>query len=91
MVIVNLAQAKARLSELLDKVEGGEDVVITRHGRPSPTLPQSQSRNNRFGRWPSFAPKCRAGEGRAQPCWANSATRGFDALFRYQLPRAAHP
>ena len=34
MVTVNLAQAKARLSELLDKVEGGEDVVITRHGRP---------------------------------------------------------
>jgi prevent-host-death family protein len=34
MVTVNLAQAKAHLSELLDKVEGGEDVVITRHGRP---------------------------------------------------------
>jgi len=34
MVTVNLAQAKAHLSELLDKVETGEDVVITRHGRP---------------------------------------------------------
>ena len=34
MVTVNLAQAKAHLSELLDTVEGGEDVVITRHGRP---------------------------------------------------------
>lgn len=34
MVTVNLAQAKAHLSELLDKVEGGEDVVITRHGKP---------------------------------------------------------
>ena len=34
MVTVNLAQAKAHLSELLDKVEAGEDVVITRHGRP---------------------------------------------------------
>jgi prevent-host-death family protein len=33
MVTVNLAQAKAHLSELLDKVEAGEDVVITRHGR----------------------------------------------------------
>jgi len=33
MVTINLAQAKARLSEVLDKVEGGEDVVITRHGR----------------------------------------------------------
>ena len=34
MVTVNLAQAKAHLSELLDKVEAGEMVVITRHGRP---------------------------------------------------------
>jgi len=33
VITVNLAQAKAHLSELLDKVEAGEDVVITRHGR----------------------------------------------------------
>ena len=33
MVTVNLVQAKAHLSELLDKVEAGEDVIITRHGR----------------------------------------------------------
>lgn len=34
MVTVNLAQAKSSLSELLDKVEGGEEIVITRRGRP---------------------------------------------------------
>jgi prevent-host-death family protein len=34
MVTVSLAKAKAHLSELLDNVEGGEEVVITRHGRP---------------------------------------------------------
>ena len=33
MVTVNLAQAKAHLSELLNKVEAGEEVVITRRGR----------------------------------------------------------
>jgi prevent-host-death family protein len=33
MVTVSLAQAKAHLSELLDKVEVGEEVVITRRGR----------------------------------------------------------
>lgn len=38
VVTVNLAQAKARLSELLDKVEHGEAVVITRHGRPVANL-----------------------------------------------------
>ena len=33
MITVNLAQAKARLSELLDRVESGQDVVITRRGK----------------------------------------------------------
>jgi prevent-host-death family protein len=33
MVTVNLVQAKTHLSELLDKVEVGEEVIITRHGR----------------------------------------------------------
>ncbi len=34
MVQVSVAQAKAHLSELLEKVEAGDEVVITRHGRP---------------------------------------------------------
>ena len=34
MVTVSLVEAKAHLSELLDKVENGETVVITRHGKP---------------------------------------------------------
>ena len=34
MSAVNLAVAKAHLSELINKVESGEEVVITRHGLP---------------------------------------------------------
>ena len=34
MLTVNLAQAKAHLSELLDKVASGEEVIITRRGKP---------------------------------------------------------
>ena len=34
MTTVSVAEAKARLSALLDQVEAGEDLVITRHGRP---------------------------------------------------------
>jgi len=34
MATVSLAQAKARLSELLDQVEAGEEIIITRRGRP---------------------------------------------------------
>lgn len=33
MVTVSLAHTKAHLSELLDQVEAGEEVVVTRHGR----------------------------------------------------------
>jgi len=33
MITVSLAEAKAHLSELLDQVEAGEEVVVTRHGR----------------------------------------------------------
>jgi prevent-host-death family protein len=45
MLTVNLAEAKANLSALLDKVERGEEIVITRHGRPvaqlkSPEVPK---------------------------------------------------
>jgi prevent-host-death family protein len=38
VITVNLAQAKARLSELLDGVEKGDAVVITRRGRPVANL-----------------------------------------------------
>ncbi|MDE0175378.1 MAG: type II toxin-antitoxin system prevent-host-death family antitoxin [Defluviicoccus sp.] len=34
MLTVNLAQAKACLSELLDRVEAGQEVLITRRGKP---------------------------------------------------------
>ena len=34
MNTVSLAQAKTKLSEILKRVESGEDVVVTRYGRP---------------------------------------------------------
>ena len=34
MQTVQLHEAKARLSELVDRVQSGEEVVISRHGRP---------------------------------------------------------
>ncbi len=35
MLMVTVVEAKSRLSELLDKVAAGEEIVITRHGRPA--------------------------------------------------------
>jgi len=34
MVAVNLADAKAHLSELVDRVEAGDSIDITRRGKP---------------------------------------------------------
>ncbi len=34
MYTINLAEAKAKLSHILDQVEAGEEVVITRRGQP---------------------------------------------------------
>ena len=41
MLTVNLAQAKARLSELLDRVESGEEIIITRYGKPVAQIRQA--------------------------------------------------
>lgn len=37
---VGLAEAKAQLSELTDRVEHGEEIVITKRGRPVAVLSQ---------------------------------------------------
>lgn len=46
MLTVTLAQAKAGLSELLNKVDAGEEVIVTRRGKPvahiRPATPQRQ-------------------------------------------------
>ena len=34
MDTINLADAKAHLSELIDRVEAGDSIVITRRGKP---------------------------------------------------------
>lgn len=34
MISVGAFEAKTKLSELLDRVERGEEVMITRHGKP---------------------------------------------------------
>jgi prevent-host-death family protein len=34
MDVVNIYEAKTRFSQLVDKAAAGEDVIISRHGRP---------------------------------------------------------
>ena len=66
MVTVTVVHAKAHLSELLDQVEAGEEVVITRHGRPvahlSPAVQPKQPLKSRAAfraKMPPW-PKCSA-------------------------------
>jgi prevent-host-death family protein len=45
MNAISLADAKARLSELLDRAEAGEEICITRRGKPvARLLPARQAR-----------------------------------------------
>lgn len=37
-MVINLAEAKAKLSELIVRAEAGETVTITRRGKPAVTL-----------------------------------------------------
>jgi prevent-host-death family protein len=50
---VSTAEAKNRLPELIRAVEAGEQVIITRHGRPVAQLapPPNGSRKVRLGGW----------------------------------------
>ncbi|HTW24450.1 MAG TPA: type II toxin-antitoxin system prevent-host-death family antitoxin [Candidatus Baltobacteraceae bacterium] len=43
---VGAYQAKTRLSELLEKVEAGEEFIITRHGSPVAKLVPVKKENN---------------------------------------------
>ena len=44
MVIVNMHEAKTRLSELVRLVEGGERVVVARHGVPVAEIIRHEAR-----------------------------------------------
>jgi len=48
---VSIAEAKNRLTELIRAVESGENIIITRHGRPVAqlTAPPAEKRKVQFG------------------------------------------
>jgi len=48
---ISTAEAKNRLTELIRMVEGGEQVVITRHGRPVAQIapPPAEGRKAKLG------------------------------------------
>lgn len=45
-ISISVAEAKAHLSEILDRVESGEEVVITRRGKPVARLTREGRKPN---------------------------------------------
>lgn len=59
-VQVNIAKAKATLSELVARAEAGEEVVLMRNGKPvvtlTPTLAPASRGHRRIGAWAHLGP-----------------------------------
>lgn len=58
-VMFNVAQAKAKLSELIALAEAGEEVVIARDGKPAVILtpaPPPVKRRRQLGVWAKYGP-----------------------------------
>ncbi len=57
---MNIARAKARLSDLVSRAEAGEDVVICRDGKPAvmlkPCLPPPTKAPRELGFWAHLGP-----------------------------------
>lgn len=49
MKTVNIAKAKMRFSQLVDQVGSGEDVVVSRNGKPLVRITQLESGRVKFG------------------------------------------
>jgi len=71
---VNVAEAKATLSDLVERAVGGEDIVIARSGKPRvrlvPVLERTAPRV--FGQW--------KGKEVFQPGWEDDLTDDFHDL-----------
>jgi prevent-host-death family protein len=50
--VVNMHEAKTKLSELVAEVEAGEEVILARSGKPvAKLIPLRAVRRRRLGRW----------------------------------------
>jgi len=67
---VGIFEAKTRLSELLERVERGEDVVITRRGAPVARLEALNNRPRKVDLEQLFAEAATARKGLPKTSWA---------------------
>jgi prevent-host-death family protein len=75
MVIVGLRELRQQASDLVRRVEAGEEVMITVAGRPSVRMVPAASRS-----WRPYAAISELFEGPADPDWSNDRGRVDDEL-----------
>jgi prevent-host-death family protein len=56
MRLVNVYEARAQFSKLLDEAEAGEEIVIARNGTPVVRLVPVKAPKRRLGRWHGQVP-----------------------------------
>ena len=63
MLSVGIFEAKAQLSQLVERVANGEEVLVTRHGKPVARLvsPEASSDASALSDWTADLRACRHG------------------------------
>jgi prevent-host-death family protein len=76
---ISMKQAKAQLTELVKRAEAGEDVVLTRHGRPTVKLVPVERLYDPEARGRAIDAVLEAARGRATP--GPDAAHAADFLY----------
>jgi len=89
---VNVAEAKAKLSELLDRALAGEEIVIARAGKPLARLvPVDNMAPRRKGAWRHWKIPDYVFLGPMDPKDLDAAEGKFSDEFGISLPRSKKP
>lgn len=83
---ISVTEAKAQLTELVRRAETGDEIVLTRHGRPVVRLDPVKAPVDREARWRLMEEVSKAEAAKASP--GPSAARSQDFLYDDEgLPR----
>ena len=92
MASVNIAEAKARLSELIDRAVSGEEIVIARAGKPMARLvPVKEMQPRKRGAWRGWKASAEVLLAPMDPEDLDAAEGKFSDEFGISLPRNREP
>jgi prevent-host-death family protein len=89
---INIAEAKAKLSELLDRALAGEEIVIARAGKPLARLvPVMPPKRRKPGAWRGWKASPEVLLAPMDPEDLDAAEGKFSDEFGISLPRSVKP